>query len=133
MNSEDHEVIPINNKCIKITNNLLITNKPGSNVSIADNSVDSVNYQQKVYSQYDNTEEIDVKPMFGGKGTYLYMIKFMNKYYEIDSNGPANHNDLIKKVLNNRIFKVDHLLIINHQHIYIIRGNYKNKFKKISD
>jgi hypothetical protein len=133
MNSEDHEVIPINNKCIKITNNLLITNKPGSNVSIADNSVDSVNYQQKVYSQYDNTEEIDVKPMFGGERTYDYTVKFMNKYYDFESNGMLNHNDLIKKVLNNRIFKVDHLLIINDRHIYIIRGNYKNKFKKISD
>lgn len=131
MNSEEYDIIPINSKCINNANNLLITNKPGSNISDSTNNIDSVNYQQKVYAQYDNTEEIDVKPMFGGKDREKlnnYKIKFLKKYYNIFA---KNEIDAIKKVLKDKIYKIDHLLTINDKQIYIIRGRYKNKFKKI--
>jgi len=127
MSSEDYEVVPINNKCTTQVNSLVITTKPGSSVSTVSNNVNSINYQQQVYSQYDNTEEIYVKPMFGG-AEHQFNIKFINKYYKIQSDNEIN---AIKKVLNNRIFKLDHLVIVNDTNIYIIRGRYKNKFKKI--
>jgi len=127
MISEDYDVVPINNKCVKQVNSLVIINKPGSSVSTASNNVTSINYQQQVYAKYDNTEEIYVKPMFGG-AEHKFNIKFMNNYYKIKSDNEIN---AIKKFLNNRIFKLDHLLTINNTKIYIIRGRYKNKFKKI--
>lgn len=126
MNSEDHEVIPVNSKCSESINNLVISNKPGSATATSSNNIDSINYQQKEYSKYDNTEEIYVKPMFGGNNKYN--IKFINKNYNVIA---KNEIDAIKIVLKNRIFKIDHLLIINGNQIYIIRGRYKNKFKKI--
>jgi hypothetical protein len=137
MSAEDYDVIPINNSCTKETNNLLLSNKPGSNVADATNSINTVNYQQKVYSQYDTNEEIDIKPMYGGlknkninkiKYKIQFKIQFKNKNYEIISDKIEN---AIKNLLNNRIWNSDQILIVNDKDIYIIKGKYKNKFRKV--
>lgn len=129
MDSENnYDVKPVNHACG--TNNNVIKPVPNSSSASASNNIQSVDNQSKVDSQYDNTNEIEVKPMYGG--TYKkFKIEFKNETFYIKEHDEFN---AIKKILKDRIFKKDYLLEIfenKKKSMYIINANYKNKFKKI--
>lgn len=131
MDSErnDYDVKPINQKCSSNINSYVTKPNPNStNYNVA-TKLDSVNDQHKLDSQYDNVDNLNVKPMYGGG--YIFKIKFRNIDYEIFG---TNELDAIKIFLNGRIFKKDHLIEISYNNIdsmYIIRRKYKNKIIKL--
>ena len=120
-----HEVIPINSHCSTIPNKTVIN--PASGTTSANNIAlaDSTSTQLNASAQYDNVDSITVKPMYGGNENYK--IKYRKKIYNILTNSEEN---AIKIVLNNKVYKKDSLLEINNS-LYVIRANYKNKFKKL--
>lgn len=129
--SEDYDIIPANNGCSTSTNSLLIKPTPNSSTGNATTNIDATSNQHDSDSQYDNTDSIVVKPLYGGGDLTKFKIIFKNKINYIYSN---NEIGAIKDVLNNKIFKVDHLLEIFHNNkksMYVIQKNYKNKIKKI--
>jgi len=120
VDSEDsYKVIPINNKCSSVSNKIVVLET--NNI----NNVNQINNQLIASSQYDNVKNIIVKPMYGGNKSFN--IIYRNKEYNIISNNEIN---AIKNILQNKIYKKDYLLNINDS-LYIIRANYKNRFKKI--
>lgn len=131
MDSEtyDYDVKPINQKCSSTNNSYITKPNPNStNYNTAAN-LDSINNQHKLDSQYDNVDNLNVKPMYGGQ--HIFKIKFRNVDYEIFG---INELDAIKIFLNGRIFKKDHLIEISYNNIdslYIIRRKYKNKIIKL--
>lgn len=119
------EVIPVNSHCSAIPNKTVINPPTGTtsanNIALAD----STSTQLNASAQYDNVDSITVKPMYGGNENYK--IKYRKKDYTILANSEEN---AIKIILNGRVYKKDSLLEINNS-LYVIRANYKNKFKKI--
>ena len=129
--SEDYDVRPANHACASVINSSVIKPVPNSSTGNATNNIDASAQQHAADSQYDNTDNIEVKPLYGGGDTIKFKIIFKNKINYIYSN---NEISAIKDLLNNKIFKVDNLLEIFHNNkksMYIIQKNYKNKFKKI--
>lgn len=131
MNSGSHEVVPINNKCQGHVETKIISN-PGTDTSQAAKGIQSGNNQQSFDAQYDAVDNMKVKPLYGGKNNnILFKIYFMNKKWDVYD---INEKNAIKQILNNKIYKKDYLIEISYQSIksvYIIKANYKNKFKKI--
>ena len=131
MDSETNfEINPVNQNCKNVVNNQVIQSDPNTNNNNASSNVNTTLDQHTLDSQYDNTDAIIVKPMYGGNKKFK--IIFKKKEYLVISNNEIN---AIKNVLNNKIYKTDNLLEIkcnNNKHsMYIIKGNYKNKIKKI--
>lgn len=133
MDSE-YEITPINSSCNNIINKNLTISSPGSATSYSNQNITNVNNQHDLNSQYDNINNMNIVPLYGGKSNknnILYTIYFLNKKININAN---NEKNAIKSFLNNKIYKKDNLLQIIHKNIkslYIIRSNYKNKFIKI--
>jgi len=129
--SEDYDITPANHACSSVINSSVIKPVPNSSTGNATNDIDSSTQQHASDAQYDNTDNIEVKPLYGGGYPVKFKIIFKNKINYIYSN---NEIGAIKDVLNNKIFKVDNLLEIfdnNKKSMYIIKKKYKNKFKKI--
>lgn len=131
MDSEtSFEIAPANQNCKNVINNQVVESAPNTTNSNASDNVNSTLDQHTLDSQYDNTDAITVKPMYGGSKKFKIILK--KKIYLIQSNNEIN---AIKNVLNNKIYKTDNLLEIidnnNKQSLYIIKANYKNKIKKI--
>lgn len=129
--SEDYDIKPVNHACASSTSDHVIKPTPNSSTGNATSDIDASSQQHDSDAQYDNTDSIEVKPLYGGGDLTKFKIIFKNKINYIYSN---NEIGAIKNVLNNKIFKVDHLLEIFHNNkksMYIIQKNYKNKFKKI--
>ena len=131
MDSETNfEIDPVNQNCKNVVNDQVIQSDPNTNNNNASSNVNTTLDQHTLDSQYDNTDAIIVKPMYGGNKKFK--IIFKKKEYLVISNNEIN---AIKNVLNNKIYKTDNLLEIkcnnNKYSMYIIKGNYKNKIKKI--
>jgi len=132
MDSEiNFEINPVNQNCKNVVNNQIIQSDPNTDNDNVSSNVNTTLDQHTLDSQYDNTDAIIVKPMYGGNKKFK--IIFKKKEYLVNSNNEIN---AIKNVLNNKIYKTDNLLEIkgnnNNKHsMYIIKANYKNKFKKI--
>jgi len=125
-----YSVTPANQKCQNATTVNIVSN-PGTTASGTSSELDSVLNQSTADQQYDVSSS-PVKKLYGGRkiNIYnLYKIKFKKKIYNIKSNNEMN---ALKLFLNGRIFKSDNIITINNS-LYILRGNYKNKFVKISD
>jgi hypothetical protein len=128
--SEDYDIIPVNHGCSSSTSSLLIKPTLNSSTGNATTDITASSNQYDYDAQYDNTDNIIVKPLYGGS-LIKFKIIFKNKINYIYSNNEIN---AIKDVLNNKIFKVDNLLEIFHnkeKSMYVIQKNYKNKIKKI--
>ena len=128
--TNDYDVKPINHKCTSSMNSYLTKPNPNSTNYNVSTNLNSVSNQHKLDSQYDNVDNLNVKPMYGGKN--IFKIKFRNKYYNISG---TNELDAIKIFLNGRIFKKDHLIEISYNNIdslYIIRRKYKNKIIRLN-
>ena len=129
--SEDYDIKPANHACASSTSSQVIQPTPNSSTGNATNDIDASSKQHDSDAQYDNTDNIEVKPLYGGGDLTKFKIIFKNKINYIYSN---NEISAIKDLLNNKIFKVDNLLEIfynNKKSMYIIQKNYKNKIKKI--
>ena len=126
------EVAPINDSCKSTINTNVIKSNPNTNISNNNDDINSGLNQYKLDTQYDNVDNMTIKPMYGGYKKFK--INFRKKDYFLESNNEIN---AIKHVLNNKIYNKDHLLEIfqndknNISSMYIIKANYKNKFKKI--
>ena len=129
MDSESHDIVPINSQCQGRVETKIVS-QPGTDSNQAAKDIQNTENQQAINAQYDSVDDMKVKPMYGGN--MLFKIIFRNKVSNIYQN---NEKNAIKELLNNKIYKKDHLLEIfnnkNVRSVYIIRGNYKNKFKKI--
>jgi proline racemase len=126
-NSEiSHDVVPVNSHCSATPNKTVIAATSGTTASNNINNVSQTNDQLAASAQYDNVGNISVKPMYGGNNN-KYKIKYRNKEYNIISDSEV---EAIKSILKNKVYKTDSLLEINNS-LYVIRANYKNKFKKI--
>jgi len=132
MDSENnYDIVPVNNSCNNIIHTDIIVSSPGSDTSKSNQNIDIASKQLHADGQYDNVDNISVKPLYGGKKNILFTIKFRNKIVNIES---LNEESAIKRFLDNKIYKKDHLLEIiykNKSALYIIK-NGKNKFKKIN-
>lgn len=137
MDSENnYDIVPVNNSCNNVINNNVIVPSPGSDNAKSNQQIESVNNQTDANAQFDNVDNITVKPLYGGFlkniKNILFTIKFRNKIVNIES---VNEESAVKKFLDNKIFKKDHLLEIiykNKNSLYVIKNSYKNKFKKIN-
>jgi hypothetical protein len=148
MDSEsNYDIIPVNNSCSGVVNKNIIVTSPGSQTSNSNQNITTVNNQSENDTQYDNVDNINIKPLYGGKlknltikklsnkkniNLSVFTIKFRNKLVNIES---SDEESAIKILLNNRIFNKDNLLEIiykNKSSVYIIKNGYKNKFKKIN-
>jgi hypothetical protein len=154
----NYEIVPVNNSCKNQVHNDVTISAPGSQTSYSNQNITDVTKQTDANAQYDNVDNITVKPLYGGilekknnkiinknlsllKSSYskinikenlLFTIKFRNKIVKIQS---LDEKSAIKIFLNNKIYKKDHLLEIiykNKSSIYIIKNGYKNKFIKIN-
>lgn len=128
MIDSEYEIQPVNNSCVN-SEKITIVPQHGSPVATTTKNIDNVNNQHTVNSQYDNVDNMNVKPLYGGM---KYKIIFRNKTFFISGKGEI---EAIQKFLHQKIYKKDHLLEIykntNQKSVYIIRGHYKNKFKKV--
>lgn len=125
MDSEsNYDVKPINHHCS--TNKNITQASPNGSTAATSNNIQHVSNQHKVDSQYDNVNDMDVKPMYGGN--IVFEINFKNKIYHIKDNNEIN---AIKKIIKNKNFKKDCLLEIFHnkKSMYIIKAN--KTFKQI--
>jgi hypothetical protein len=138
MDSENnYDIVPVNNLCDNVIHHNVTVSSPGSDTSYSNQNVTNVSNQYDANGQYDNVDDITVKPLYGGilknvKANILFTIKFRNKIVNIES---LNEESAIKKFLDNKIYKKDHLLEIiykNKSSLYIVKNSYKNKFKKIN-
>ena len=144
MDSENnYDVVAVNSSCSDVVNPDVITSSPGSPTAYSNQNITGVSNQHDASGQYDNVDNIVVKPLYGGilnknnnkknlKNNILFTIKFRNKSINIES---IDEEGAIKIFLDNKIYKKDHLLEIYHNNkcsIYIVKNSYKNKFKKIN-
>jgi len=138
MDSENnYDVEAVNNSCSNVINTDVTVSSPGSDTSHSNQNITSVDNQHDANGQFDNVDNIIVKPLYGGilnniKKNILFTIKFRNKIVNIEA---VNEKNAIENFLDNKIYKKDHLLEIiytNKSSLYIIKNSYKNKFKKMS-
>ena len=128
MDSENnYDIIPANNHCSKVSS-VEILPQPGSKNETSLQSMNTGHNQQLANAQYDTVKE-DVKPMYGGNNKFK--IIFQGNISFIDS---VNEITAMKKILNGKIYKKNHLIEIynnNTKSLYVLRSNKKNKFKKL--
>jgi len=121
---------PANSQCINSPKTTTVSSSTSS-VGTASQDITNMSNQGVSDASGDSVSTYsDIKPLYGGANS-IYKIIFRNKTFS--SNG-KNELDAIKKILNNKIYKKDYLIEIfnnNKKSIYIVRANYKNKFKKI--
>lgn len=125
----DFDVKPANHTCSSASSTSITAAHGSQNAAVSQN-LDTVNSQNAASSQYDNVDNMNVKPMYGGT-LKKYKIIFRKKTYFINE---LNESSAIKKILNNKIYKKDYFLEIYYNiynSLYIIRANHKNKFVKI--
>ena len=116
----------------KNTATVTTVSNPTSNTAQASQGITDTANQADSDASVDNVQTYStiLRSLNGGANT-IYKIIFRNKTFS--SNGKSEL-DAIKKILNNKIYKKDYLIEIsnnNKKSIYIVRANYKNKFKKI--
>jgi len=107
MDSENnYDIVPVNNSCNNVINNNVIVPSPGSDNAKSNQQIESVNNQTDTNAQFDNVDNITVKPLYGGFlkniKDILFIIKFRNKIVNIES---VNEESAVKKFLDNKIFK----------------------------
>jgi hypothetical protein len=127
-----YDVTPANQSC-SLQNKGIVTPNAGTPNSSLNQSTETTNAQLETSGQYDNVDNLQIKPLKGGMNK-AYTIKFRNKEYYIDN--AIDEEDAIIKIIKNKIYKKDYLVEINEEgtkdnSVYIIRGNFKHKFKKI--
>ena len=125
------EIKPINSSCSNIENKDMLKPAYGSTSDNMNKDISNLDNQANANAQYDNVDSMEVKPLYGGYYLINYSILFRKNIYKINSDSEIN---AIKLLLNNKIYKRDYFLEIsnkNKKSVYIIRGNYKNKFSKI--
>jgi hypothetical protein len=144
MDSEnDYEIVPANNTCSSNINKQLVIPTPGTTTSQNLNNVNAIGNQHIEDSKYDDTDAIQVKPMYGGnvKNLKTFKIIFRKKKYLVNSNNELNAiNNLLS--LKNSNYKKDYLIHIeelnkiNKNNFYVLESNNKNnknnKNKKIN-
>ena len=138
MDSENnYDIVPVNNSCNNVIHTDVTVSSPGSDTAHSDKNITSTSNQYDANGQFDNVDNITVKPLYGGilsniKKNILFTIKFRNKIVKIEE---LNEESAIKRFLDNKIYKKDYLLEIiykNKSSLYVIKNGYKNKFKKIN-
>lgn len=134
MDSEDYDVLPATNTCTSTINKQLVVPTPGTATSQNLNNVNAIGQQHLEDSKYDDTDAIQVKPMYGGnvKNLKTFKIIFRKKKYLVNSNNEKNAiTDLLNvKNIKNTNYKKDYLI-----HIEEINNNTKktNNIKKTSN
>jgi len=128
----DYDIVPANQECVNIDNKENIQLTPGSSTAHASNNIDSFNQQHEANAQYDNVDDMKVNTLTGGT-KHNYILNFKKNKITMYA---KNEIEALKIFLKNRIFKKDNLIEIklinsNIPSLYVIRGNIKNKFKKI--
>ncbi len=128
---EYHDFAPANEHCSNIKNETLTIPQPGTATTDNLNNIDKLHNQMIASSVHDNIDENMVKPLYGGSRNVDFNINFRNKNYKVNDN---NEITAIKKILNNKVYKRDHLLEISYKNkssIYVVRGFKKNILFKI--
>lgn len=132
MLSEEYDFKPANHSCSTIIHpNLLVIN-PGTKNEATMNNINALQQQHLEDSKYDQTDEIIVKPLYGGN-LNNYKINFKKKNININA---YNEIEAIQNLLNNKVYKKENLLEItdnnNNKSLYVIKTNKKkNNLKKI--
>ena len=126
-------VEPANKSCGNFQNKSVVTNSPGSENAASLNSVNNVNNQLETSNQYDNVSNLTIKPMNGGNKN-SYQIEFKKKKYII--NDVNNEKEAIKKLLKNKIYKIDYIVYVKNNFTkkikqYILRRNHKCKLTEL--
>ena len=124
--SEDYDVVAANNHCSNQINKSTVITTPGTQTHANQVQANANENQHMENSKYDNTEEIDVKPMYGGnksKKNKNYKIYYNNqiKIYKANS-----YKKAIEMFLSKNNVKKDYLLEIcdcntNKELLYFIK------------
>jgi hypothetical protein len=128
----DYDIVPANQACSNIDNKEHIQLTPGTSTTHASNKIDSFHDQQEASAQYDNVDDMQVNTLTGGT-KHNYIINFKKNIITMYA---KNEIEALKIFFKGRVFKKDNLIEIklinsNTPSLYVIRGNVKNKFKKI--
>lgn len=76
MDSEiNFEINPVNQNCKNIINNQIIQSDPNTDNDNVSSNVNTTLDQHTLDSQYDNTDAIIVKPMYGGNKKFKIIFK----------------------------------------------------------
>jgi hypothetical protein len=128
----EYEIVPANQACSNVDNKSSIQLTPGTSTAHASNGIDSFHEQHEANAQYDNVDDMQVNTLTGG-AKHNYIINFKKSRVSMHAN---NEIEALKIFLKNRVFKKDNLIEIklinsNTSSLYVIKGNVKNKFRKI--
>jgi hypothetical protein len=137
MDSEtNYDIIPVNNSCKNVINNSSIVSSQGSSTSYSNQNITNINNQHAADSQYDNVDNLQVKPLYGGKNKIInnklnfYTIKFRNKIVNIEAFNKKNAIKIFtNRNINNKLYKTDNILEViykNKNSLYIL-SNKNNK------
>jgi type II secretory pathway component HofQ len=126
--SESYDVVAANKQCSNQINKPTIITTPGTSTHTNQMQVNANENQHIEDSKYDNTDEITVKPLYGGNKKNK-----INKYYKINFNNKnkkyiaSSYSEAIQKFLNKNKIQDDYLLEIteyyknsNKTNLYLI-------------
>jgi hypothetical protein len=122
--SEDYDVVAANNECANQINKTTIISTPGTSTHANQIQVTANQDQYIEDSKYDNTNDITVKPLYGGNSK-----NSKDKYYKITFNNKLKKykakscSEAIQKFLNKNTIKNDYLLEVSEFN----KNNKKNK------
>jgi hypothetical protein len=121
MDSEtNYEIIPINKSCTNVINNNSIAFSKNTAIGQENQNITNINNQHAAYAQYDNVDNLNVQPLYGG-GRKIFTIKFRNKFVNIEATSKKN---AIQLFLNNKKYKRDHKIEVSYNNnvsSYLIR------------
>jgi hypothetical protein len=121
MDSEtSYEIIPINKSCSTVINNNSIVSSKSTAIGQQNQHINNINNQHTAYAQYDNVDNLNVQPLYGG-GKKIFTIKFRNKMINIEAKSKKN---AIQLFLNNKVYKRDQKIEVSyHDNVssYLIR------------
>ena len=132
MDSESHDIVPVNQACQGVIHKDVIAPTTASTPTTdVQKNINHTEQQSLENSKYDTIDQVDIKPLTGGK-KMNYTIIFKNQQHKIIANSEL---DALKIMLNNRVFKKNYLVEIiknkNTKSTFIIKANKKNKFVKV--
>jgi hypothetical protein len=110
--TEEYDIVPANNSCSNQINKNKIISTPGTSTHANQVHVNATENQHIEDSKYDNVDNMNVKPLYGG------IKKNNNKYYKIHFNNKIkkykakSEKDAINIFLSNNEIPNNYLLEI---------------------
>ncbi len=130
MISEEYDIIPANQMCKSQINTSHVISTPGTTTHANQNAVNTIEQQHIEDSKYDNVNDMDVKPLYGGKhkqnkqnmqnkqtkdkplkkNLKNYNIEYKNKLLRFKE---KNEKDVLLKFINKYNINKQYLIQIN--------------------